>query len=828
MYVEAMSNLGMVMRARGANREAEALWLRAIKLRPDYWDAIDHLLHALCENHTLPNGSVQSPRYNEALAVLDYILNVSLRADGLLLVFIPPARLHRLQNLLHTSGNIRSMNKVDPWAGFHDYIRAIELMFRPPGSVESGTPLQLSDVVVATTVIGLLTNVSSDSPLPRKIASALGVETSAFNQRVLERGIDWLALVQQANSRLLDILLQEGDGALPVVLLAPENVLRIPSALFSAFSHSLPALCTREPFEDLWRLAPGVGDAHAKRTTAMALLALARLFQSSPQNRHGFLSSRGKRIPRSTSLTIVFYYLALSLHPTASTYNNLGIIFDSVKHSLPALSRHGRQQILTGTTLAELYYKKGLSVDPKHPHLLTNYGSLLKDQGRMLEAIGLYQKALQSRPNFDIALANLANVIQDSGAIPKSIAYYKRALEVAPGFPDAICGLSSALSSICDWRWGRGSIGNEPLVDAQFRFNLRPSKEDQTPKGWMGEMEIASRKQLAAAYAIGTGIVRALGTVEDWIQVVNNATNFELDGSQQRSQKAVNEVAFIIHLIESMNQIVQRRWYRDLYLNPSERSITGLEAANKVSYKRARLPGPLGAPIVPALLPFHCFTYALDNRTYRLIAHRNALRISYLALKAPWHPQTVYKPPPPPFQKLNVGYVSSDFNNHPLAHLMLSVFGLHNRSRFNIFAYATSASDNSQYRRKIEEDVDCFYDLSASSTESIVKQIVSDQIHILINLGGYTRGTRNDIFAARPCPVQVSLMGYAGTSGAGWCDYLVGDEHACPRKAFGPFKAAEERRMAGIAAGVQGNSNVEWDVPISQIDPDSEATDWAL
>ncbi|KAG8782097.1 hypothetical protein FRC16_002719, partial [Serendipita sp. 398] len=628
-YVEAMSNLGMVMRAKGANREAEALWLKAIKLRPGYWDAIDNLLHLLCETQRTPTGSTQSPRYTDALALLDYVLSIFLREDGLLLVFISLVHLHRLQNLLHTSGNIRSTIRADIWAGLHDHVRALELMFRPPGSVESGIPLQLSDVILATTVIGLLTTHPPDSALLKKIADTLGVETSAFTQRMLERGIDWLTLVQQSSSRLLDVLLQEGGGALPVVLLTPESALRIPSALFSAFSHTLPALCTRASFEDMWRPAPDVNDTDANRVTSTVLLTIAKLFQDPGQSRHSYLSSRGKRIPRSISLTIIFYYLALSLQPTASTYNNMGIIFYSIKHSSSALNVHGHRQLITGNTLAGLYYKKGLSIDNNHPHLLTNYGSLLKDQGRTLEAIRMYQKALDAKPDFDIALANLANVIKDSGAISKSIAYYQRALLVAPRFPDVICGYVNALSAICDWRWGRGSIGNEPLVDVKFRFSLRPNKEDRVPSGWMGDMEIISRKQLIAAYSAGTGTVRALGTVESWIQVVRHAMDVEPNINQRRrweialkvfytdfdrAQKAVNEVAFVIHLVESMNQVVQRRLYRDTYLTSAPRTIIGPEEPRKRHYERVRLPGSLEAPTIPALLPFHCFTYALDER----------------------------------------------------------------------------------------------------------------------------------------------------------------------------------------------------------------------
>src|ERR1700734_2951935 len=89
---------------------------------------------------------------------------------------------------------------------------------------------------------------------------------------------------------------------------------------------------------------------------------------------------------------------------------------------------------------------------------------------------------------------------------------------------------------------------------------------------------------------------------------------------------------------------------------------------------------------------------------------------------------------------------------------MQSVFGFHNLSRAKAFCYATTARDNSVHRQQIDED----------------------GIHILVNLNGYTRGARNEIFAARPAPIQMSFMGFAGTLGAEWCDYLLADATAIP------------------------------------------------
>lgn len=119
---------------------------------------------------------------------------------------------------------------------------------------------------------------------------------------------------------------------------------------------------------------------------------------------------------------------------------------------------------------------------------------------------------------------------------------------------------------------------------------------------------------------------------------------------------------------------------------------------------------------------------------------------------------------------------------------MQSVFGMHDSSRAKAFCYATTASDGSMHREQIERESPVFHDVSNWSTERLVDQIVKDEIHVLVNLNGYTRGARNEIFAARPAPIQMSFMGFAGTLGAEWCDYLLADETAIPSSTLRPVR----------------------------------------
>jgi protein O-GlcNAc transferase len=115
------------------------------------------------------------------------------------------------------------------------------------------------------------------------------------------------------------------------------------------------------------------------------------------------------------------------------------------------------------------------------------------------------------------------------------------------------------------------------------------------------------------------------------------------------------------------------------------------------------------------------------------------------------------------------------------AGLRKSLFPDYQRSvLLQVFCYALSQSDGSEWRQRISAEAEHFVDVSTMSSDSIAHLICDDQIQILVNLNGYTKGARNEIFAMQPVPIQVSYMGFPGTTGAEYIDYLVTDELVSP------------------------------------------------
>ena len=134
--------------------------------------------------------------------------------------------------------------------------------------------------------------------------------------------------------------------------------------------------------------------------------------------------------------------------------------------------------------------------------------------------------------------------------------------------------------------------------------------------------------------------------------------------------------------------------------------------------------------------------------------------------------------------RVRLGYLSSDFHDHPTAHLSLGIYGGHDRGAFQVYGYSIGYPDDGRHRRRIEQDCDVFRDVSCLSDRAVAAQIREDQIDVLIDLKGYTGGGRPGIIAMRPAPVQISYLGYPGTMGVSCIDYLIADPVVVPQADF--------------------------------------------
>jgi len=131
-------------------------------------------------------------------------------------------------------------------------------------------------------------------------------------------------------------------------------------------------------------------------------------------------------------------------------------------------------------------------------------------------------------------------------------------------------------------------------------------------------------------------------------------------------------------------------------------------------------------------------------------------------------------------EPIRIGYLSYDFHDHATLHLLMGVLRLHNKKRFKIYAYSYGFPSESNYRRDAQKYVDVFRDIRLTSDLEAAEIINKDKIDILVDLKGHTSGCRLGIMALKPAPVNVTWLGFPGTTGADYIDYILADRVVIP------------------------------------------------
>ena len=779
-----MSNLAATLLSLNRREEAEQYWLKSVKLRPSYFEAVEHLIGLLCGNH----------RGKEAVDIIQFV-EQSLRMPN----NKDPYTVNDESETSSDDGRASSVSTMESSERIvFDYDSDDRQLERHRRRSDVAAGFGSSGYSIGGSDNGrILALVHAKGNMLYALGDNMGA-TAAFEDAILIATGKRRSGIQGLIRKVLTVFSDDSESfgtrsiskpSSDPLLLLPDRALQTAKLVFPRHGN-LPGLV---------HIAQGIALKAAISTTSNSLLSLAKIYQD------GMSSNADDRRPRPAAGVrdiLALYYLSLSLQPSPSTANNVGILLAGVQQSVapkpcPVTTESNVPEIAgvvpgSGIALALAYYNYGLNLDSRHAHLYTNLGSLLKDIGQLPAAIKMYEQAVQCDGNFDIALANLANAVKDQGRTSDAIKYYKRAVNANPEFAEAVCGLANALNSVCAWT-GRGGIETRSgvtdrwHVDAGGMFYAAESSQ-LGDKGWIRRVVEIVEKQLKDGETWGRGIVNTVSREAFIGELTITEGNASQAAARRRSLANTLdkwagqrwEGARVVKLVERASRRIGWQWYQDLYVHGRRYKSS--------HYARPRLPAGLSSPTAPTVLPFHTFTCPLSAKQIRQISQRNGLRISASTTRASWLPSTVYPPPPPPSPQLNIGYVSSDFNNHPLAHLMQSVFGFHDESRAKAFCYATTASDNSVHRQQIEHEAPVFRDASGWSVNRLVNQIVDDHIHILVNLNGYTRGARNEVFAARPAPIQMSFMGFAGTLGAEWCDYLFADQTAIPFETLRPWR----------------------------------------
>ncbi|XP_044499771.1 probable UDP-N-acetylglucosamine--peptide N-acetylglucosaminyltransferase SEC [Mangifera indica] len=464
-----------------------------------------------------------------------------------------------------------------------------------------------------------------------------------------------------------------------------------------------------------------------------------------------------------------YYKEAVKLKPTfPDAYLNLGNVYKVRCHAFQTPNAIAFGNLASAyyergqTEMAILYYKQAISCDPRFLEAYNNMGNALKDVGRVEEAIQCYNRCLALQPSHPQALTNLGNIYMEWNMLAAAASYYKATLIVTTGLSAPFNNLAVIYKQQGNYADAISCYNEVLRIDPLAADGLVNRGNTYKEIGRVTDAiqdyirAITIRPTMAEAHANLASAYKDSGHVEAAIKSYKQALVFRADFPEATCN--------LLHTL----QFVCSWEDRDRMFNEVEGIIRR----------------QINMSVLPSVQPFHAIAYPIDPMLALEISRKYAAHCSIIASRfalPPFnHPAPVRIRHEGGFKRLRVGYVSSDFGNHPLSHLMGSVFGMHNRENVEVFCYALSPSDGTEWRKRTQSEAEHFIDVSAMSSDMISKLINEDKIQVLVNLNGYTKGARNEIFAMQPAPIQVSYMGFPGTTGASYIDYLVTDEFVSP------------------------------------------------
>lgn len=370
-------------------------------------------------------------------------------------------------------------------------------------------------------------------------------------------------------------------------------------------------------------------------------------------------------------------------------------------------------------------FQKATAINPYLAEGFYNLGVAYMSKGQYLEAIKSYKISLKIYPQNSIVLNNIGVTLEKIGKADQSVAYYKKALKINPENSMSLVNVGANLIFI------------NPKQAATFfkrAIEVDPSIE-------------------TAYYNLGV-CLRILGDTTGSIENFEKALELNPDFSPTYGQ--------LYHQVRDICD-----WKRAIKMETPMRNFTTADLKKNQ---------------VPAETPFVSVVYDSNpQKNYQIArAWSKYIKNQVAHYDKPYNFKRSKKA-----AKIRIGYLSNDFRNHATSHLIMGFFRLHNRKKFDIFAYSYGENDKSKYRLEIEK-VTRFRDIINLSHSKAADLIYHDNIDILIDLKGHTQNSRMEIPALRPAPIQVNYLGFPGTSGADFFDYFITDKIVTP-KSHTPF-----------------------------------------
>jgi protein O-GlcNAc transferase len=401
-------------------------------------------------------------------------------------------------------------------------------------------------------------------------------------------------------------------------------------------------------------------------------------------------------------------------------------------------------------------YAKAFGINPGLVEALYNTGVLYYEQKDWKEAIEHFKKALDRKPDFEAAAFNLAAAHRENGSFEEAAEMYLYATHLNQQLV-----MAHHNRALCLQRIGKHT-------QAISAFQRAIALEPDNAIHWFHLAESFFKIQ----------------SIDDALASLQQAAKLRPDWD-----RALYNLAIVLRSKERLADAI-RHIQRALELNPR------FEDAQVYLFRLAQhaCDWPLAAKAAARIdtLTAQQLEKGIKTAEIPMVSlRRHADPMRNLTVARSWSrhiaQETVHLPDRPIFRhsrnltsRLRVGYLSSDFKDHAVAHQIRGMLAAHNRQEFEIFGYMANPDDGTRYRQLLIEACDRTRDIHDLSPLAAARNIYEDGIHILVEMSGYSKDSLMPIASMRPAPLQISYLGFLGSTGADCIDYTLADVVVVP------------------------------------------------
>jgi len=428
----------------------------------------------------------------------------------------------------------------------------------------------------------------------------------------------------------------------------------------------------------------------------------------------------------------------------------IGMSLDVNPHQPDALNNRGNAlQKMKRYDEALASYDQAIALQPGDAETHNNRGATLQEMMWFGEALASYDKAIALKPDYAKAYYNRGNLLQDIKRYEEALASYDKAIRLKPGYAEAHNNRGITLQEIRRFDEALASYGKA----------------------------IALRPDYAEAYCNRSHALREMKRYEEALASYDQAITLKPDNAELYNDRGI--------------ALQEMKRYDEALASYEKAMVLGSDTPyllGKVLYTRMLLCHWQGMDTVidalaegigagkPVSSPFAVLATPLSA------AQQLACAELYIQNEFPPAASTLWNGEKYVHDRIRIGYFSADFRNHPLAYLMVKMFELHDRSKFEVTAFSFGPPSGDAMRKRLENTFEHFIDVQDKSDAEIAALVRRMEIDIAIDRNGFTQDARTGIFAQRPAPVQVNYLAYPGTMGASYIDYLIADHTVIPEE----------------------------------------------